>query len=257
MSSSSDEEDDLQYWHDQRRKAKEASLSCARQNNSVDHRPPRKPLAKHQNAVEKRKVAQKEIHERSYEKGVYPVVNKESFHGGTKVGQKVVGRGTSTKLDNEQPSLVKTHEVLKVERIHVVKQAWVDELPVGKKEKPHQDNSILEKKAARKDHSAEEVKTPPSPTKCEPKTLNSKIAPSKRENLSSAESSGKNNVISPRNDVVKKASAKRKQVLTEEEKAKRQRLQRSLQNLKPQLSSHGHHPGAPFTPIIFHEVNTI
>ena len=258
MSSSSDEEDDLQYWQDQRRKAKEASLSCARQNNSsVDQRQPRKPLAKHQNAVEQRKVALKEIHGRLHEKGVHPVVNKENVHGVTEIEQKVAGRGTSTKLENEQLSLTKTHEVLKAERMHAIKQAWVDESPVSREEKPHQDNSILEKKMTKKDYSPAQVKTPPSPIKSEPTTLNSKIAPSKRENLSSVDSRGKNDLVSPRNDVVKKASVKRKQVLTEEEKAKRQRLHRSLQNLKPQLSSHGHHPAAPVTPVIFHEVNTI
>ena len=258
MSSSSDEEDDLQYWQDQRRKAKEASLSCARQNNgSIDHRHPRKPLAKHQIAVEQRKVAHKEIRGRLHEKGVHPVVNKENVHRGTEIEQKVAGRGTSTKLDKEQPSLMKTHEVLKAERKHDVKQAWVEELPVNKEEKAHQDNSIPEKKGTKKDYSPTQVKTPPSPTKTEPKTLNNKIAPSKRENLSSVDSRGKNDLVSPRNDVVKKASVKRKQVLTEEEKAKRQRLQRSLKNLKPELSSHGHHPAAPVTPVIFHEVNTI
>lgn len=201
-------------------------MSCTRQNNSsVDQRIPRKPLAKHQNVVEQWKVAHKEIRGRLHEKGVHPVVSKENVHGTTEIEQKVAGSGTSTKLDNEQLSLTKTHEVLKAERIHAVKQAWVDESPVNKEEKAHQDNAILEKKAAKKDYSPTQVKTPPSPTKSEPKTLNNKIVPSKRENLSGVDSRSKNNLVSPRNDVVKKASVKRKQVLTEEEKAKRQRLQ--------------------------------
>ena len=53
---------------------------------------------------------------------------------------------------------------------------------------------------------------------------------------------------------IKKNNVKHKQVLTDEERARRQRLHKSLQNLKPQLSSHKHHPVAPCTPVLFHEV---
>lgn len=94
----------------------------------------------------------------------------------------------------------------------------------------------------------------PSPKKSDNKTINNKISPDKADLLSNVESEAKKDLISAVNNKHKKADVKHKPVLTEEEKAKRQRLQKSLQNLKPQLSSHKHHPAAPCTPILFHEV---
>lgn len=255
LSSSSDEEDDLQHWQDQRRKAKEASLSCARQNDgNVDHRLPKKPVSRQQNAAAERKPAHKEILERLHEKVVQPVVSKDIVSGSVEIEKSMVGRGTSAKLDNAGVSLKKTQGVLKGEKVQGTKQAWVAKSHIGTDEKPHQEISILDKTVPQKDLSQAQEKALSSPVKGEIKTVNSKVSPSKRDDLSSIDNRVKKDLISPRNEI-KKTSVKHKQVLTEEEKAKRQRLQRSLQNLKPQVSSHGYHPAAPLTPVLFHEVS--
>lgn len=254
LSSSSDEDDD---WQDHRRKAKEASLSCVKKSNStVDHRLPRKPATKQQGVAEERKLECKEILERLHEKVVQPVVVKEDTRGGMETGKGMVESGTSTRPNNPQLSMRNNHEVLKAERIHVSRQAWVDEPPVSKEEKPQLGNSIIRKNETKRDNSPAQVKTPPSPPKGDAITVNGVIAPSKRNDLSSVNSQFKNDLISPRNEEIKKTIVKQRQVLNEEEKAKRQRLQSSLQNLKPQLSSRGHHPAAPATPVLFHEVDT-
>ena len=48
-----------------------------------------------------------------------------------------------------------------------------------------------------------------------------------------------------------------KQLITQEERFKRQRLHKSLQSLKDHFSSQAFHPPAPSTPVVFHEVNAM
>ena len=258
-SSSSDEEDTLQFWQDQRQKAKEASLSCARQNNGgLDHRQPRKPPEKHKNAVEEIKPVHSGIHAK-FNKTVVgeQILTKVDTREGIDTGKTLVGRGTSTNLHNVELNIKDEHKVAKNESEGAVKQAWVVSA-VSPKDKPYKDSVIQDEKKTPEQEiicrSTAKNQNLPSPKKVDSEAVNSKISPGRRDHVSSVDSEVKTDLISSKNDEVKRTSVKHKQVLTEEEKAKRQRLQRSLQNLKPQLSSHNHHPAAPCTPILFHEV---
>lgn len=264
MSSSSDEEDDLQHWQDQRRKAKEASLSCTRQNTgSLSHSQPKKPPAKHRNAVEEViKPDLKDIRAKVDEKVVQePVSSKVDTH--IEIGKTLVGHETSTSLDNVQLNLKNEHKVVKDKREDTVRPAWT--VPsVSHKDKPLKDDVLLDEKKTMTDTSQEqEIRHctakeqnlhVPSPKKSDSDSINNKISPGRTDLLRNVDSEVKKDLISKVNDGLKKSGVKHKPVLTEEEKAKRQRLQKSLQNLKPQLSSHKHHPVAPCTPILFHEV---
>lgn len=144
-----------------------------------------------------------------------------------------------------------------------VKQAWT--IPsVSHKDKLSKDNVLRDEKKIMTDMSPEQKICHStakehslhvtSPKKSDSETINNKISPGRTDLSSNVDTPVKKDLISPLNDGHKKTSVKLKQVLTEEERAKRQRLQKSLQNLKPQLSSHKHHPAAPYTPILFHEV---
>ena len=246
MSSSSDEEEDLQHWQDQRRKAKEASLSCARQKENHT----KNSAVQHQNVVDQRKPANKEIFERCHIKNVQPISDKRTVHVAVENEKKVPELGTSQKSEN----LPKTREVSKGEVVHGTKQAWVDKSDL-KNDKLHVDNTILGKKASKNDLVHVEEQTPSPFTKSKNKsTVDSKVSPSQRNDLRTINDIVRKDLSSSRTQELKKANVTHKQVLTEEEKSKRQRLLRSLQNLKPQRSSHGHHPAAPVTPVLFHEV---
>ena len=145
-----------------------------------------------------------------------------------------------------------------------VKQAW--KVPsVSQNDKTSKDGVLLQvegktiaetspKQEICHSTAKEQIVHVPSPKKSDNKTFNNKISSDKEDLLSNVDSEVKKDLISAVDNRHKKADVKQKPVLTEEEKAKRQRLQKSLQNLKPQLSSHKHHPAAPCTPILFHEV---
>ena len=93
-----------------------------------------------------------------------------------------------------------------------------------------------------------------SPKESAAELINNKISTERTDQLSSVDVHVKKELNSAVNEGLKKPGVRHKHVLTEEEKAKRQRLQKSLQNLKPQLSSHKRHSAAPCTPVLFHEV---
>ena len=246
MSSSSDEEEDLQHWQDQRRKAKEASLSCARQKESHT----KNSAVKHQNVVDQRKPANKEIFERFHVKNVQPISDKRTVYVAVENEKKVPELGTSQKSEN----LPKTRGLSKDEIVHGTKKAWVDKSDL-KNDKLHVDNAILEKKAPKNDLVHVEEHAPSPFTKNENRaTVDSKVSPSQRNDLRTINDIVRKDLSSSKTQELKKANVTHKQVLTEEEKSKRQRLLRSLQNLKPQRSSHGRHPAAPLTPVLFHEV---
>ena len=250
MSSSSDEEEDLQHWQDQRRKAKEASLSCARQKEGHT----KNSAVKHQNVVDQRKPANKEIFERFHIENLQPTSDKRTVHVAVENEKKVPELGSSQKSENVEINLPKTRGVSKDEIVHGTKQAWVDKSD-HKNDELHEDNAILDKKALKNDLVHVEEQTPPSFTKNENRsTVDRKVSPSQRNDLRTINDIVRKDLSSSRTQELKKANVTHKQVLTEEEKSKRQRLLRSLQNLKPQRSSHGHHPAAPVTPVLFHEV---
>ena len=250
MSSSSDEEEDLQHWQDQRRKAKEASLSCTRQKESHA----KNSVVQHQNVVDQRKPANKEIFERFRPENVQPISDKRTGHVAVENEKKVPDIGTSQKSENVEINLPKTRAVLKDDKVHGAKQAWVDKSDL-RDDKLHVGNAILDKKAPKNDLVHFEGQSLPPFTKSENKsTVDSKVSPSQRDDLRTVNDIVRKDLSSSRTQELKKANVSHKQVLTEEEKAKRQRLLRSLQNLKPHRSSHGRHATAPSTPVLFHEV---
>ena len=168
--------------------------------------------------------------------------------------KKVLELGTSQKSENVDINLSKTRLVSKDGIVHGTKQAWVDKSDL-KNDKLHVDNAILDKKAPKNDLVHVEEQTPPPFTKNENRpTVDSKVSPSHRNDLRTINDIVRKDLSSSKTHELRKANVTHKQVLTEEEKSKRQRLLRSLQNLKPQRSSHGHHPAAPLTPVLFHEV---
>ena len=164
--------------------------------------------------------------------------------GRTKIGETIVGHGT-------------LHEVTKDQRTDTVKEAMVV-TSRGDTDRLAKDGvSAVEDKNVTV-MSPEQDQNLTSPKKRDNEMINNKMSsPGKRDLLSSVDKEVKKDVqrvISGVNSELKKSSVKHKHVLTDEERATRQRLHKSLQNLKPQLSSHKHHPVAPCTPVIFHEV---
>lgn len=252
-SSSSDEEDDLQQWQIQRQKAKQASLFSARQKITIDHHHPRKATAKHTNSVDKTKSVPKEAVRKSKDREVLPGFSTEKVQQARDTD---MVSSDSTKKNVGILNLKKNHEIYKAEGIDETKKAWAGEPLTRKKESIIQNDFIIIDKEADKDFLSTQERSLPShssPVMSEMKTISNEISPSKREDLKSADYDDRNGLISPKNDKIKRSTAKLKQAFSEEEKAKRQRLQRILQNLKPQFSSHGHHPVARVTPILFHE----
>lgn len=182
------------------------------------------------------------------------------------IGKAMERRGISNVLEDVQLNQKNEQEVVRDLREVSVRQAWTAS-SVGCKDKPLNDTIFSP---------ADETKTattqaPPEQAWCDstvkdqtlhvplPKesvieTINSKISTEQRDQLSRVDIEVKKELTSVVNEGLKKTGVRNKHVLTEEEKAKRQRLQKSLQNLKPQLSSHKHHPAAPCTPVLFHEV---
>ena len=228
-------------WQDQRRKAKEASLSCARRNNgNIGHRQPKNSPAKLKHSADEIKPEQRDIAK----------VNKTET-----ISQQVngPGHGTLTNLHDVKRNLTNKIEVTKDQRTDAVKEA-----SHGDTDRLAKDGvSAVENKNVTVT-SPEQDQNLPSPKKRDSEMINNKMSsPGKRDLLSSVDNEVKKDVqrvISGVNSELKKSSVKHKHVLTDEERATRQRLHKSLQNLKPQLSSHKHHPVATCTPVIFHEV---
>ena len=145
-----------------------------------------------------------------------------------------------------------------------VRQAWTAS-SVDYKDKPSNDNILLSDVTKTTTHAPLEQEIShstakeqnlhlSSPEKSAIETIKNKITPERTDQLSSVNIEVKKELTSVVNEGLKKTGARQKHVLTEEERAKRQRLQKSLQNLKPQRSSHKHHSAAPCTPVLFHEV---
>lgn len=218
-------------------------MSCARQKESHT----KNSAVQHQNVVDQRKPANKASLERFHIKNVQPISDKRTVHVAVENEKKVQELGTSRKSENVEINL-------KDEVVQGTKQAWLDKSDL-KNDKLHVDNAILDKKAPKNDLVHVEEQTPSPFTKSENKsTVDSKVSPSQRNDLTTINDIVRKDLSSSRTQELKKANVTHKQVLTEEEKSKRQRLLRSLQNLKPPRSSHGHHPAAPLTPVLFHEV---
>lgn len=267
LSSSSDEEDELQFWQEQRRKVKEASLSCALQNSgNRSHSAAKKQPTKHNSAVEEIKPYHKESTVILDEAVVQDISTEENTPKVIEIGKAMEGRGISNILEDVRLNQKNEQEVLKDLREVPVRQAWTAS-SVGCKDKPLNDailNPADETKTATTQappeqefcHSTVKEQTlhVPLPKESAIETINSKISTEQRDQSSRVHIEVKKELTSIVNEGLKKTSVRNKHVLTEEEKAKRQRLQKSLQNLKPQLSSHKHHPAAPCTPVLFHEV---
>lgn len=273
LSSSSDEEDDLQYWQDQRRKVKEASLSCARQKSgNLSRGPAKKTSTKHKLDVEESKLDHKENNVKLDNTVVQAVPREENTHKGIETGKTIEVRSIWNVLDNVRLNQKNEQEVLKELREVPMRQAWTAS-SVGYKDKSSNDIilSVGETKTTTTTtttraqpeqdicHSTtkEQLLHVPSPKESATELINNKISTERTDQLSSVDAQDaqvKEELNSAINEGLKKPGVRQKNVLTEEEKAKRQRLQKSLQNLKPQLSSHKRHSAAPCTPVLFHEV---
>lgn len=270
LSSSSDEEDDLQYWQDQRRKVKEASLSCARQKSgNLSRGPAKKTSTRHKLDVEESKLDHKENNVKLDKTVVQAVPREENTHKGIQTGKTTEVRSISNVLDNVRFNQKNEQEVLKELREVPMRQAWTAS-SVGYKDKSSNDVilSVAETKTTTTTHAQpeqdichsttkEQLLHVPSPKESATELINNKISTERTDQLSSVDAQDaqvKEELNSAINEGLKKPGVRQKNVLTEEEKAKSQRLQKSLQNLKPQLSSHKRHSAAPCTPVLFHEV---
>lgn len=265
LSSSSDEEDDLQYWQDQRRKVKEASLSCARQNSGNLSRGATKKTPTKHKLVEESKLNHKENNLKFDKTVVQDIPREENTYKVIETGKALEVRSISNILDNVRPNQKNEQEVVKDLREVPVRQAWTTS-SVGYKDKSSNDTilSVGETKTTTRHappeqeicHSTakEQRLHVSSPKESATELINDKISTERTDQLSSVDVQVKKELNSAVNEGLKKPDVRHKQVLTEEEKAKRQRLQKSLQNLKPQLSSRKRHSAAPCTPVLFHEV---
>lgn len=264
LSSSSDEEDDLQHWQDQRRKVKEASLSCARQNSRhISHSEAKRQPAKHKNTAEELKPDRGENTVKLDKTVVEDISREVNTHKSFEIAKAL----ETHSLDNVRLNQKNEQEVVKDLREVPVRQAWTAS-SVGYKDKPSNDTicSVGETKTTTTTTHAppqQEISNSTakqqrsqvsSPKKSTIELINNKISTEKTDQLSSVDIEIKKDLNSAVNEGLKKPGVRHKLVFTEEEKAKRQRLQKSLQNLKPQLSSHKHHSAAPCTPVLFHEV---
>jgi len=163
-------------------------------------------------------------------------------------------------------------EVVKDLKEDAVRQAWTVS-SVGYKDKPSNDiiPSVDETKTTTTTTTTTTMHVQPeqeishptakeqhlhmlSPKESTTELINNKTSTERTDQLSRDEIKVKKQLNSAVNEGLKKPDIRHQHVLTEEEKAKRQRLQKSLQNLKPQLSSHKHHSAAPCTPVLFQEV---
>lgn len=176
-------------------------------------------------------------------------------------------RSFSNVLDDARLNQKNEQEVLKELREVPVRQAWRAS-SVGYKDKSSNDVilSVAETKTTTATthaqpeqdicHSTakEQLLHVSSPKESATELINNKISTERTDQLSSVDVQVKKELNSTINEGLKKPGVRQKNVLTEEEKGKRQRLQKSLQNLKPQLSSHKRHSAAPCTPVLFHEV---
>ena len=258
LSSSSDEDDDLQYWQDQRRKVKEASLSCARQNSgNLSRSAAKKTSTKHKH-VENNVKLDKTV--------VQDIPREENTHKGIENGKTLEVCSISNILDNVRLNEKTEQEVLKDLREVPVRQAWTAS-SAGYKDKSSNDTilSLSETKTTTTTHAPPEQEIchstakeqrihVSSPKESAIELINNKISTERTDQLSSVDIQVKKELNFAVNEGHKKPSVRQKHALTEEEKAKRQRLQKSLQNLKPRLSSHKRHSAAPCTAVLFHEV---
>lgn len=233
-------------------------MHCKTQNNTaVDHQLPRKAQAKHTNAVDKKKPVHKEDVGSFKTRHVLQSVSKVKVEVSSKLDIERASSDDSTKAVGRMLNVKKANEILEAERIFETKQAWTGTSLASKEANLFLNDSVVAKKETQRDLYCAEVKPPllcSSPVMGDSKAICNEMSLRKRKDLRGTDYSERNGLISPKNEKIKRSNAKLKQVLSEEERAKRQRLQRSLQNLKPQLSSNGHLPVAPVTPVLFQEV---
>ena len=208
------------------------------------------------------------------DKTVVKEISREAnTHKSFEIGKALEAHGILNILDNVRLNQMDKQEVVKDLKEDAVRQAWTVS-SVGYKGKPSNDTvlSVDETKTTTTatttitttyvqpeqeiSHSTakEQHLHVSSPKESTIDLINNTISSERIDQLSRDEIEVKKELNSAVNEGLKKPDVRHKQVLTEEEKAKRQRLQKSLQNLKPQLSSHKHHSAAPCTPVLFHEV---
>lgn len=199
------------------------------------------------------------------DKTVVQNISREvNTHKGIEIGKTLEVHGTLTKLDSIRLNQKSEYEVMKDLREDPVRQAWTAS-SVGYKDKPSNDTILCPDETKKITHASPEQEIchstakeqnllMSSPKESDIETVHSKISTERTDHLSNVDIEVKKELTSVVNARLKKTGVRHKQMLTEEEKAKRQRLQKSLQNLKPQLSSHKHHSAAPCTPVLFHEV---
>ena len=200
---------------------------------------------------------------------VKDIPREVNSHKNFEIGKALEAHGISKILDNVKLNQMNKQEVVKDLKEDAVRRAWTVS-SVGYKEKPSND-IILSEDETKATSTSTTTHAPSEQEICQstakeqhldvslPKesateVLNNKISTERTDQLSSGEIEVKKESTSVVNESLKKPGVRHKQVLSEEEKAKRQRLQKSLQNLKPQLSSHKRHSAAPCTPVLFHEV---
>lgn len=258
LSSSSDEEDEQHQWQLQRQRAKQASLRCTTQDNTaINCHLPRKAQAKHTNAVEKKKPVHKEIVGSLKTRHVVPSVSKMKVEVSSKMDIERASSDDSTKVVGRMLNVKKAEEILEAERIFETKQALTVASLASKGANIFLNESVEAKKETQSDFYRAEVKPQlscSSPVMDDSKAVYNEMSLGEREGLRATDYRDRNGLISPKDEKIKRSNVKLKHVLSEEERAKRQRLQRSLQNLKPQLSSNGHLPAAVVTPVLFQEV---
>ena len=258
LSSSSDEEDQQHQWQLQRQRAKQASLRCTTQDNTaINCHLPRKAQAKYTNAVEKKKPVHKEIVGSLKTRHVVPSVSKMKVEVSSKMEIEKASSDVSTKVVGRMLNVKKADEILEAERIFETKQALTGASLASKEANIFLNESAEAKKETQSDFYRAEVKPQlscSSPVMDDSKADYIEMSLGEREGLRATDYRDRNGLISPKNEKIKRSNVKLKHVLSEEERAKRQRLQRSLQNLKPQLSSNGHLPAADVTPVLFQEV---
>ena len=201
------------------------------------------------------------------DKTVVKEISREAnTHKSFEIGKAFEAHGILNILDNVRLNQMDKQEVVKDLKEDAVRQAWTVS-SVGYKDKPSNDTilSVDETKTTTTTHvqpeqeishstAKEQHLQVSSPKESTIELINNKTSTEGIDQLRRGQIEVKKEVTSVIKEGLKKLDVTHKQVLTEEDKAKRQRLQKSLQNLKPQLSSHKHYSAAPCTPVLFHEV---
>lgn len=163
-------------------------------------------------------------------------------------GQTAIKRGTLITMQDEKLDLINKAEMSTGQRTYTVKHALGAASQVDTDRLANDGVFIGDDTTPEKDYNLS------SPEERDSAILREMSSPIKRDLLQSIQNEVKKDLSSAVGTEIKKNNVKHKQVLTDEERARRQRLHKSLQNLKPQLSSHKHHPVAPCTSVLFHEV---